>query len=132
MTSVPLQKISPVTSGATSIPGGLYFPEHRSFPNQESDHLQESTFAGTLRQLSKGSMEMPNKLTMPTLEQLNELPTDALWLEVAQLAEHGISPVAHDAGALLRDRSVTPTPQVVFSLWCRQEELTAKAGGTLI
>jgi hypothetical protein len=75
-------------------------------------------------------MEMPNKLTMPTLEQLNELPTEALWLEVAQLAEHGISPVAHDAGALLRDRSVTPTPQVVFSLWCRQEELAAKAGGT--
>jgi hypothetical protein len=75
-------------------------------------------------------MEMPNKLTMPTLEQLNELPTDALWLEVAQLAEHGVQAVAQDAGALLRDRSVTPTPQVVFSLWCRQEELTSKTGAT--
>lgn len=73
---------------------------------------------------------MPNKLTMPTLEQLNELPDDALWLEVAQLAEHGVQPVAQDAGALLRDRSVTPTPQVVFSLWCRQEELTSKTGAT--
>lgn len=73
---------------------------------------------------------MPNKLTTPTLEQLNELPTDALWLEVAQLAEHGVPAVAQDAGALLRDRSVTPTPQVVFSLWCRQEELTAKTGAT--
>ena len=73
---------------------------------------------------------MANKLTVPTLEQLSELPQEALWLEVAQLAEHGISPVAHDAGALLRDRSVTPTPQVVFSLWARHEELSSKAGGT--
>lgn len=73
---------------------------------------------------------MANKLTAPTLEQLNDLPQEALWLEVALLAEHGILPVAHDAGALLRDRSVTLTSLVVFSLWARHVELSSKAGGT--
>lgn len=72
-------------------------------------------------------MEKPNKMTVPTLEELRDLPTEALWLEVAQLAVHSVPPVARDADALLKDRSVTPTAEVVFSLWARHQELSASA-----
>lgn len=72
-------------------------------------------------------MEKQSKITVPTLEQLRDLPTEALWLEVAQLAEVSVPPVARDADALLKDRSVTPTAEVVFSLWARHQELSASA-----
>lgn len=71
-------------------------------------------------------MEKPNKMIVPTLEELRDLPTEALWLEVAQLAVHSVPPVARDADALLKDRSV-PTAEVVFSLWARHQELSASA-----
>lgn len=72
-------------------------------------------------------MEKANKMTVPTLEQLQELPLEALWLEVAQLAGHSVPAVAQDADALLKDRSVTPTAEVVHSLWRRHEELISRA-----
>lgn len=61
-------------------------------------------------------------MVAPTLEELLDLPPQALVLELAQLAEHGDEQVANEAVQLLDDRNADITPQVVYDLWQRHEQ----------
>ena len=64
-------------------------------------------------------------LAIPTLEALYNLPPEVLWLEIAELAEHSVPPVAQSAEALLADRSVPPSPETVHALWLSHKEQTS-------
>jgi hypothetical protein len=62
-------------------------------------------------------MEQTKQIKIPTLEQLQELPTDALWLEIAELSVHGVPLVAQKARETLETQDTPPTPAQVFDLW---------------
>ena len=57
------------------------------------------------------------KIKVPTLEQLQELPTDALWLEIAELTVNGVPLVAQKARNILNTSDSPPTPTQIYELW---------------
>lgn len=65
---------------------------------------------------------MTERMTPPTLETLQDLPQEALWLEVGELAVHGVPLVAQKANSLINDDNATLTPEVVFQLWKENTE----------
>ncbi|NDG19061.1 MAG: hypothetical protein EB117_12425 [Betaproteobacteria bacterium] len=67
---------------------------------------------------------LEKNLKPPTLEELESLPVAALWLEVGELAVHGVPLVAQEANDLINNDYATITPLQVFALWQRHEELT--------
>jgi len=66
---------------------------------------------------------LEKNLKPPTLEELESLPVAALWLEVGELAVHGVPLVAQEANDLINNDDATITPLQVFALWQRHEEL---------
>lgn len=61
-------------------------------------------------------------LEVPTLEQLKELPREALWIELNELAEHGPPEVQRKANEILNDDNADPTPELIHSLWVEYDQ----------
>lgn len=67
----------------------------------------------------------PIVLEIPTLAQLQELPAEAMWIELHELATHGAPDVQRKANEILNDDNANPTPEQIHGLWLEHEKATS-------